>query len=202
VPARPALILASGSPRRRFLLSQAGLTFEVRPADVDESALPGEEPRAQALRLARLKARAVAEGCGPDAVVLGADTIVVLDGRVYDKPRDAEEAVSHLTALSGRRHRVITAVALVATSADPAKAVARELAVESEVHLRAARAEEIRAYVATGEPLDKAGAYALQGEGGSFVEKVEGSETNVIGLPMHETLALLAELGVAQESVR
>lgn len=196
-PIRPGLVLASGSPRRRLLLREAGLIFAIRPAHVDESPLPREEPTAQAARLARRKALAVADRCGSAQVVLGADTLVVLDGRVYGKPATPAEAVSHLTRLLGRTHRVITAVALVRSND---KAL-REVQVESQVVLREATLEEIRAYVATGESLDKAGAYAVQGEGRRFVEKVIGSETNVIGLPMDETLALLREAGVVTEGV-
>ncbi|MGH0031377.1 MAG: Maf family protein [Myxococcota bacterium] len=191
MPDTTPLVLASGSPRRRDLLGAAGIAFEIRPADVDESALPGEKPLEHAVRLARAKALAVAGR--PDAggrVVLGADTIVVLDDRVYGKPRDAAEAVSHLSALCGRTHRVITAVAVVRGDE------VREVAVESRVTLRDAPPDEIRAYAASGEPLDKAGAYALQGEGGRLVAAVEGSRTNVIGLPMDETLELLAHFGV------
>jgi septum formation protein len=195
VTERPVLVLASGSPRRRVLLREAGLCFEIQPADVDESPLPGEPPRAQALRLARSKAHAVARACGASRVVLGADTLVVLDGRVYGKPADAEQAISHLASLAGRTHRVITAVSLVRSD----DLSTREVAVESQVRLRAASPQEIRSYVAGGEPLDKAGAYAVQGEGRRFVDGVLGSETNVIGLPMDETLALLREAGVVAE---
>jgi septum formation protein len=124
--------------------------------------------------------------------VIAADTLVVIDARVLGKPADARQAESHLASLCGRTHRVITAVAVVRADAlQP-----REALVESEVALRAASAEEIRAYVATGEPLDKAGGYALQGEGRRFVERVIGSESNVIGLPLEETLELLRAEGV------
>jgi septum formation protein len=187
------LVLASSSPRRRSLLARAGLRFALAPADVDESPLPGESPEALTRRLAAQKARVAASAPGPARVVLGADTLVVLDGEVLGKPRDAEQAVSHLSRLMGRTHRVLTAVAVMRT--DPP--ALRERLVESCVTLRPASAREIRAYVATGEPLDKAGAYALQGEGRRFVERIAGSESNVIGLPLEETLAALRELGVA-----
>ena len=188
------LVLASASPRRRALLASAGLSFEVAPVEIDESARPGETPEVLTRRLAAEKARMGADvlAAHPARVVLGADTLVVLDGAVLGKPRDAAQAISHLSRLAGRTHRVITAVALARTDA-PAL---RELQVESTVTMRVADAAEIRAYVATGEPLDKAGAYAVQGEGRRFVAKIVGSETNVIGLPLEETLAALRELGV------
>ena len=188
------LVLASGSPRRRDLLTRAGLAFRVQPSAVDESALPGESARQQALRLAREKAEDVARRlseAGESATVLGADTLVVIDGEALGKPDDPEHAVKLLSRLVGRRHVVVTAVALVAGT-DPA----RSCAVESGVIMRDADEAEIRAYVAGGEPLDKAGAYAAQGEGRRFIQRIEGSETNVIGLPMEETLALLREAGV------
>jgi septum formation protein len=193
---RPALILASASPRRRQLLSQAGIGFTIQPADLDERSRPGEAPEPLARRLAREKALAVAgQIVAPDGVVvLGADTLVVQGDRVFGKPRDTEEAVSHLMALCGAVHRVITGVALVR----PAHSQVRDFAVASEVQLRAATEDEIRRYVATGEPMDKAGAYAIQGDGRRFVAKVVGSETNVIGLPLDETLAALAALGVTE----
>jgi septum formation protein len=195
---KPELVLASASPRRRVLLAEAGLCFRVAPAELEERALPGEPPADQVARFAREKALTVARrlrGAG-DIVVLGADTLVVLGGRVLGKPRDAREAETHLASLCGHTHRVMTAVAVV-----PGDSLApREVRVESEVVLRAAGAAEIRDYVATGEPLDKAGAYAVQGEGRRFVERVIGSESNVIGLPMQETLALLHACGVRVRS--
>jgi septum formation protein len=187
------LVLASASPRRRELLARAGVAFEPAPADVDEALLPGEDARAAALRLAREKALAIARRVGPRParLVLGADTLVVLDGEALGKPRDPAHAVALLASLAGRRHRVITGVALVASDT----LEARSRAVESMVVMRAASDAEIRAYVAGGEPLDKAGAYAAQGEGRRFIERIEGSESNVIGLPMDETLALLRAAG-------
>jgi septum formation protein len=193
-PALP-LVLASASPRRRELLARAGVAFELAPADVDEAMLPGEDARSAALRLAREKALEIARRVGPEPrrFVLGADTLVVLDGVALGKPRDPEHAVALLASLVGRRHRVITAIALAAS--DTLEVWTR--AVESDVVMRAASDAEIRAYVAGGEPLDKAGAYAAQGEGRRFIEKIEGSESNVIGLPLDETLALLREAGAA-----
>lgn len=188
------LILGSASPRRRDLLAQAGVAFEVQAADIDERALPGEAPRTLAERLAREKAGVVATRAGalPRRLVLGADTIVVVDGDVLGKPIDAEDAVRLLGRLVGRAHAVLTGVALVASDA-PAQA--RTCIVTSQVRMRAAHEDEIRRYVATGESLDKAGAYAAQGEGRRFIEAIDGSETNVIGLPMDETLALLRAAG-------
>jgi septum formation protein len=189
------LILASASPRRRELLERAGVSCEVRPAAVDESARPGEAPIELAERLARSKALAVARGLagGDRSWVLGADTIVVIDGEVLGKPVDAEHAVSLLRRLVGREHRVLTGVALVASDSLEVRA----LSVESRVAMRPADESELRAYVAGGEPLDKAGAYAVQGEGRRFVARIAGSESNVIGLPLEETLALLREAGIA-----
>jgi len=189
------LVLGSGSPRRRELLTRAGIAFEVLPADIDEIAEVGEEPAAFALRLAREKAHAVAMrvGAAPRRLVLGADTIVVIDADVLGKPTDPEDAVRLLTRLVGREHRVLTAVAVIASDR---LAHAETCVVTSRVSMRPASDEEIRRYVATGEPLDKAGAYAAQGEGRRFVERIDGSESNVIGLPIDETLALLRESGM------
>lgn len=188
-------MLGSGSPRRRELLARAGIAFEVLPADIDESARDGEEPAAFALRLAREKAHAVATrvGATPRRLVLGADTIVVIDGDVLGKPTDPEDAVRLLGRLVGREHRVLTAVAVLAS--DRAEHAAT-CVVASRVVMRSASEDEIRRYVATGESLDKAGGYAAQGEGRRFIERIDGSETNVIGLPMDETLALLRESGL------
>ncbi len=189
----PELILASASPRRRMLLAEAGVAFTVMPADLDERAQPGESPRALVGRLATEKAGAVARrlGAEPRRLVLGSDTIVVIDEDVLGKPRDGDHAVELLGRILGRRHTVLTGVALV----DAATGAVRSTCVASDVVMRTASDAEIRAYVAGGEPLDKAGAYALQGEGRKFVERVIGSETNVIGLPMDETLALLRDAG-------
>jgi septum formation protein len=185
----PALVLASASPRRRELLARAGVRFEVVPSRVKEEPLAGESPRALAQRLAREKVLDVARRfpASPRRLVLGADTIVVLDGAVLGKPLDPEHAVEMLRRLAGRTHRVLTAVAVVATD----RLEPRSLCVESTVVMREAADAELRAYVATGEPLDKAGSYAAQGEGRRFVERIDGSESNVIGLPLEETLGLL-----------
>jgi septum formation protein len=188
------LVLASASPRRRELLAGAGLRFEVVPADVAEDARNGEPPRALVERLAAEKASAVRDRLPerPRRVVLGSDTVVVLDAEILGKPRDAEDAVAMLRRLAGRTHTVWTGVAVTATGADAVSVCS----VASQVTLRPVGDAELRAYVATGEPLDKAGAYALQGEGRRLVSRVEGSESNVIGLPLEETLVLLAEAGL------
>lgn len=187
------LILASASPRRRDLLERAGVAFEVIPADIPEERRSGEDPIAFASRLAAEKSRAVAERIGPTPPrrVLAADTIVVLGDDILGKPRDERDAERMLARLVGRTHAVVTAIALTRSDA-----MATEVrAITSQVRMREAGPDELRDYVATGESLDKAGAYALQGGGRRFVERVEGSETNVIGLPLDETLALLAAPG-------
>ena len=186
---KPPIVLASASPRRRELLTRAGVRFEVVPSSVEERRLAGEAPRALALRLAREKALDVARRfpASPRRIVLGADTIVVLEDSVLGKPADRQEAFTMLRRLAGHTHRVLTAVAVVETD----RLEPRALCVESTVVMRPASDAELRAYVATGESLDKAGAYAAQGEGRRFVERIDGSESNVIGLPIEETLALL-----------
>ena len=190
--AAPApLVLASASPRRRDLLAQLGLAFEVAAADIDETPRAAEPPHLYVLRVAREKAQAVA-AARPGAWVLAADTTVVLDGDILGKPRDAAEAHATLARLSGRTHEVLTGVAL----AGPAGAEASEV-VRTQVTFRAASSAELAWYVATGEPLDKAGSYAVQGKGGFLVQALQGSPTNVIGLPLGETLALLARAGLS-----
>ena len=191
----PRLVLASASPRRRELLAGAGIAFDVLPAEIDETPRAGETPRALVVRLALEKAHAVAERVAPEPrrLVLGADTIVVIGEDVLGKPRDADDAAWLLGRILGRRHTVLTGVAIV----DGRTREARSGCVASDVVMRAASEAEVRAYVAGGEPLDKAGAYALQGEGRKFVTRVIGSESNVIGLPLDETLALLRAAGFA-----
>ncbi len=188
-------MLASASPRRRELLASAGVCIEVTPSGLFERVRPGEAPAQLAQRLACEKAEAVARSLGPQPPrwVLGADTIVVIDGEVLGKPDDAGHALELLRRLAGRRHRVVTGVALVASDT----LEERHAVVESFVRMRAADEGELRAYVASGESLDKAGAYAAQGIGRRLIEKIEGSETNVIGLPLEETLALLRAAGIA-----
>ncbi|HEX7547246.1 MAG TPA: Maf family protein [Gemmatimonadaceae bacterium] len=182
------VILASASPRRRQLLLLVGIDHEVRPADVDESLLPGETPVAHAERLARAKAHAVAER-EPGAVVIAADTIVVVDGEVLGKPLDARGARTMLRRLSGRTHTVLTAIAV-------ARASRTESAVESvDVTFRPLSDDEIDAYIATGEPMDKAGAYGIQGYGATIVERVDGDYFSVMGLGLRRLVDLLERVG-------
>jgi len=188
----PHLILASGSPRRRELLLEAGVQFTVDVPDIDEEPLPAEAPEALVERLAVAKAQTIAQRCGPLARVLAADTIVVLATDILGKPRDGTEACAMLRRLSGRTHRVLTGYALVCGSSQTVEAGI----AESRVTFRALTAAEALAYVATGESLDKAGAYAVQGRAGTFVTRIEGSRSNVIGLPMEHVLPLLARFGV------
>jgi len=187
-------VLASASPRRRELLSGLGLAFTVRPVDLDETPRPGEEPRAYVLRLAREKAAARTFA---GELVLAADTIVVLDGDLLGKPKDEEDARRMLGRIAGREHTVLTGVALhgdrYGGEAHPAATVAT---VEtSRVRMAAMSPEQVAWYVTTGEPLDKAGSYAVQGLGALFVEEVFGNYTNVVGLPLPATHRLFAELG-------
>lgn len=184
----PALTLASGSPRRRELLAGLGIALEVRPAATDEAVHTGERPAAYVARVAREKARAV-----PGEVVLAADTAVVLGDRILGKPRDAPDAARMLRALSGTSHQVLTAVCVRRNRPLPARE--REVTVSTQVRFRSLGEEQIAWYVSTGEPLDKAGAYAVQGVGGVLVEAVVGSVSGVVGLPLAESLALLAEVG-------
>jgi len=184
-PSQPPLVLASASPRRRALLEQLGLQLRVDPAHLDENVRAGEEAERYVLRLALEKASAV-QSRHPEATVLGADTSVVVDGVVLGKPGSEDEALSMLRKLSGRSHEVMTAVAVAGVGARR---------VTARVTFTAATDEAMRWYIATGEPLDKAGAYAVQGIGGFLVERIEGSHSAVVGLPLVETLALLREAG-------
>jgi septum formation protein len=180
----PTLVLASASPRRRQLLEMLAVPFIVQPADVQEIPMPRESPTAYARRLARDKARAVAGG-----LVLGADTIVVVDGEVLEKPRDAEDAVAMLLRLQGRSHEVNTSICLIADG------IERHAADITRVTFRSATEERLRDYVATGEPMDKAGSYGIQGYGAALVERIEGDFFGVMGLPVRLVLQLLEEAG-------
>ena len=188
----PKVILASQSPRRRELLTLVGIAHEVRPADIDESVLPGETPEGHCERLAREKAEAVARA-EPDAVVVGSDTIVVVDDDILGKPRDVADACRMLTRLSGRSHVVHTAVAVV-RGGRTVSGVERV-----PVTFRALEPWEVEAYVSTGEPMDKAGAYGIQGYGATIVERVEGDYFAVMGLPLVRLVGLLARVGVRYE---
>ncbi len=178
------LVLASASPRRARLLAEAGFTFDVAPANVDERRLAGEPPVAYVRRLARAKAEAVASRY-PGRVVVGADTVVIIDGLVLGKPADAAAASAMLGRLAGRRHAVLTGVALLRDGRS-VDAVER-----TEVTFTPLDADRIQWYVGTGEPDDKAGAYAAQGIGSRFIERIEGSYTNVVGLPIPRVVRLL-----------
>jgi septum formation protein len=188
------LVLGSASPRRAELLRQLGVEFVVCASDVPEEALPNEDGVTFALRLARGKAKAVAR-VRPGSWVLGADTVVLLDGEILGKPVDAEDARNMLRRLSGRGHRVVTGFALVAPLGD----VAHDEAVESRVEFRSLGEAEIDAYVTSGESLDKAGAYGIQGGASAFVERVSGSYSNVVGLPLEEVRRVLEGRGLLAE---
>lgn len=186
------LYLASNSPRRRELLDQIGVTHRVLRVEVDESALPGEDAAALVQRLALAKAHAGRAALPHEdgRPVLGADTVVVCDQRILGKPRDRTDALAMLAALSGRRHEVLTAVAL----ADQLRE--QVLLSRSQVNFRAIPTAEAEAYWASGEPADKAGAYAVQGLGAVFISELNGSYSGVMGLPLFETAQLLEEFGI------
>ncbi|MDX2208579.1 MAG: Maf family protein [Gemmatimonadales bacterium] len=180
----PTIVLASASPRRRQLLEMIGLDILIAPADVQEIPLPRERPAAYARRLARDKARAV-----PGRLVLGADTIVVIDDSILEKPRDDSHALEMLLRLQGRTHEVITSICLIADG------VEHQATDRTTVTFRAADEGWLRDYIATGEPLDKAGGYGIQGWGAALVERIEGDFFGVMGLPIRLVLQLLAEAG-------
>ncbi|TXH91882.1 MAG: septum formation inhibitor Maf [Pseudomonas sp.] len=186
------LYLASGSPRRRELLAQIGVPFVTLLTAIDERVLPGESAQRYVERLAREKAQAglhvLSDNAG--AVVLGADTAVVLDGRILGKPESRAEALATLGALSGREHQVLTAVALAS------HARIKSQVVSTQVCWRTLAAGEAEAYWATGEPRDKAGSYGIQGLAAVFVSRIEGSYSAVVGLPLCETAQLLGEFGI------
>lgn len=203
----PTLVLASASPRRHELLAQLGVPFQVRPTDVDESPRPGEDAEALVRRLAVDKAQAaLAAAADGDVVVLAADTLVSVDGQVLGKPIDEAHAARMLRKLSGSRHQVLTGVAVGRRAAGgspadaevglaPAASIAVEV-VTTHVHMREWTPDEIAAYVATGEPMDKAGSYAIQEIGDRFVTEVEGSFDNVVGLPVAVAGRMLADAGI------
>ena len=184
----PRVILASASPRRRELLTLVGIEHVVRPANIDESYLAGERPRDHAERLAREKASAIAAAA--DAVVIGSDTIVVVDGDVLGKPRDRAHAVEMLRRLSGRSHTVMTGVAVRWRDT-----LVSDL-VEVGVTFRRLASDEIECYVDTGEPMDKAGAYGIQGYGATIVDRVDGDYFAVMGLSLNRLVGLMRQLGL------
>ena len=188
MPAQPRIILASASPRRRELLATLGLAFEVVPSNVDES-IEERDPRAAAELLARRKAEAVAAE-HPDALVIGSDTIVALDGHMLGKPEDAEEARTMLRGLRGRPHQVVTGVAAILGGREESSHA------WTTVHMRPYPDDAIEAFIATGSPFDKAGGYAIQDEAFAPVERFEGCRCAVIGLPLGLLRTLLARFGI------
>lgn len=196
------LVLASASPRRQELLRNAGISFIVQPANIDETPRPGETPRDYAERLAREKALAVWR-LRPQNLILGADTIVVVDEKILGKPVDAVDAARMLRLLSGRVHRVITGVCVVEPVASGLLPVTSEAQLAGSSERTASQAtlvtmnelsdEEIHDYVATGEPMDKAGAYAIQGLAARWIPRIEGDYSNVVGLPVALVYAMLRE---------
>ncbi|HET8729501.1 MAG TPA: Maf family protein [Moraxellaceae bacterium] len=185
----PPLYLASTSPRRRELLAQLGLTFHVLKGEVDETPLPGESPATYVRRLAQAKA-AVGLAHAPEGVVVAADTSVVIDGAILGKPASLDEAMSMWQWLAGREHEVLTGLAV-----GDVRRIESHVVV-TRVRFRAVSEAEMRAYWLSGEPRDKAGGYAIQGLGAVFVTSIEGSYSNVVGLPLAETAALLAGFGI------
>jgi len=189
----PELILASGSPRRKALLAEAGIPFTAFPAAIDETPLPGEEPDAYVFRVARAKAAHVGR-LFPGRLILAADTAVDLDGRILGKPHGPEGVRTMLECLSGRSHRIVTAVVL---HREVPRLEAVRL-VSSKVTFRTLRPEEIERYVASGEGEDKAGGYGIQGQAGRFVASYEGSYSNIVGLPMEAVLELLSSVAAEE----
>jgi len=189
---RPPVILASSSPRRSLLLGMAGYDFEIDEPHIDETRLHGELPEDYVLRMAEEKAAEVSRRAGPGTCVLGFDTAVVLEGEVYGKPSGEHEAAEMLLSLAGRTHTVYTGYCL-----DVAGCAERESGIDaSRVTMRAVSREEAQQYASSGEPLDKAGAYALQGKGKGFVDRVEGLRSTVIGLPLEHVVDLLTRRGI------
>ncbi len=193
------LVLASASPRRQELLRNAGIPFSVFPANISEAPLPGENPRHCAERLAREKAHATLRE-HPEKLVLGADTIVVVDGEILGKPRNQADASRMLRLLSGRTHQVITGVCLVGslrTGNQKLETGFEDTRSETtKVTMTGLTDEEIQSYIATGEPMDKAGAYAIQGMASRWIPRIEGDYFNVVGLPMALVQTMLKEHGV------
>ncbi|HSJ31758.1 MAG TPA: nucleoside triphosphate pyrophosphatase [Longimicrobiales bacterium] len=188
----PRIILASQSPRRADLLRMLGLTFETMPADIDETYRAGEQPAPHAERLARGKTRTIAARV-PDAVIIGSDTVVVVDGEVLGKPRDHDEAVRMLMRLQGREHEVATGIAVCV------QGTLRSAVERVRVRFRPFNVVLASAYAATGEPMDKAGAYGIQGFGATLVEKIEGDFFAVMGLPICRMIELLESAGLTYD---
>jgi septum formation protein len=188
------LILASASPRRAELLRTAGIAFDVRHADVDETVHHGEDPRTYVRRVAEAKATVVLGRAERGSAVLAADTVVVVDNRILGKPRDTADARAMLTSLSGKCHLVVTGVCLA--NSDGGQPTLRTSVVQTTVEFSRLKEEEIDWYVASGEPMDKAGAYAIQGLASRFITRIDGSYSNVVGLPVALVYALCREAGI------
>jgi len=204
------LILASASPRRAEILRDAGFEFEVRPSAVDEAVRRRESPIAHVERLAREKACAAASGTAGPAVVIGADTVVVMGREILGKPASRDDARRMLRLLSGRTHRVLTGVAVLrlksgerlTNGGEPRRGALRSDVEATHVTFAPLSKKEFEAYVASGEPDDKAGAYAIQGRGGRFVTRIEGCYFNVVGLPLARLCRMLLEMGIREGGLR
>jgi septum formation protein len=192
---KPELILASSSPRRQELLREIGISFQVHAANINEDQIAGETPIAYALRLAQEKAQAVAAHY-PQSYVLGADTIVVVDGEVLGKPKDQQDAARMLRLLSGRGHEVTTAVSLISPGTVAPGTLAETRASTTKVYFREIAEDEIQQYVAGGEPMDKAGAYAIQGGASRWADRIDGEFSNVVGLPLSLVTDMLITTGL------
>jgi septum formation protein len=190
------LILASSSPRRAEILRNAGIPFSVLTSAVDETPFPDESPTALVLRLANAKAELVAARAVGPAIIVAADTVVVLDNKILCKPRSSDDAHRMLEQLSGRTHSVLTGVSLIRLP----DATHLEFTESTLVRFHSLSAEEISAYLATGEPYDKAGAYAIQGHAGRYIPRIEGCYFNVVGLPLARVVSSLHELGWSNNS--
>lgn len=186
------IVLASSSPRRRELLESVGLEFQICTPEVDESYNGNESPEDFALRLSIEKALSVARRCEKDSVVIGADTVVVVEGEILGKPLDENEAKVMLNKISGRDHEVLTAFSLASTRLE----IIHSEIVKTSVHVKNLAASEIEGYIMTGEPMDKAGAYGIQGIGAFMIKGIRGSYTNVVGLPLVELLEALKSQGL------
>lgn len=189
IESMPNLILASQSPRRRVLLSQLGYQFTSCPADIDEQVTGEENPQQYVERLAQEKAQYIAKNQLDTTLVLGSDTCVVYQGEILGKPENLEQCLDFLLALSGNIHQVFTAITVVQGK------LSKSVVVSTDVEFKILTAKEIENYWQTGEPQDKAGAYGIQGIGGQFVKRINGSYSAVVGLPLYETAKLLAEFG-------
>jgi septum formation protein len=191
MPMNTPIILASNSPRRRELLRQIGVVFSSDAADIDERVLPGEQPDVYAVRTALEKAQAVSARTG-SGIVIAADTVVVLDGVIMGKPTDGREAERMLSMLSGKMHRVLTGLAIV----DAGTGKTRTRVADTRVWFRPLTHDQITSYVGSGEPLDKAGAYGIQGKGALLIDRIEGCYFNVVGLPLSLLAEMLIDFGI------